>query len=97
MSLFMCVAPLQALPYFDRLDYVSMMVNEQAYSIAVEKLLGITPPLRAQYIRGQSVALGVYERRAYNFILQSNSNWSGMKGRSIQRWLDSDIYVQLDA
>ncbi|XP_065176511.1 NADH-ubiquinone oxidoreductase 49 kDa subunit-like [Sycon ciliatum] len=41
----------QALPYFDRLDYVSMMTNEQAYSIAVEKLLGITPPLRAQYIR----------------------------------------------
>jgi NADH dehydrogenase (ubiquinone) Fe-S protein 2 len=32
---------LQALPYFDRLDYVSMMVNEQCYSLAVEKLLGV--------------------------------------------------------
>jgi len=41
----------QALPYFDRLDYVSMMVNEHAYSLAVEKLLGIVVPLRAQYIR----------------------------------------------
>lgn len=41
----------QALPYFDRLDYVSMMVQEQAYSLAVEKLLGAAVPLRAQYIR----------------------------------------------
>jgi NADH dehydrogenase (ubiquinone) Fe-S protein 2 len=42
---------LQALPYFDRLDYVSMMVNEHAYCLAVEKLLGCKVPLRAQYIR----------------------------------------------
>ena len=42
---------LQALPYFDRLDYVSMMVNEHAYSLAVEKLLQLNIPLRAQYIR----------------------------------------------
>ncbi|MDR0933578.1 MAG: NADH-quinone oxidoreductase subunit D [Burkholderiaceae bacterium] len=42
---------LQALPYMDRLDYVSMMANEHAYVLAVEKLLGITPPIRAQYIR----------------------------------------------
>jgi len=44
---------LQALPYFDRLDYVSMMAQEHAYSLAVEKLLGITDviPKRAQYIR----------------------------------------------
>lgn len=41
----------QALPYFDRLDYVSMMAQEQAYSLAVEKLLGCAIPLRAQYIR----------------------------------------------
>jgi NADH dehydrogenase (ubiquinone) Fe-S protein 2 len=41
----------QALPYFDRLDYVSMMVQEQAYSLAVENLLKIQIPLRAQYIR----------------------------------------------
>ena len=42
---------LQALPYFDRLDYVSMMANEHAYSLAVEKLLNCRVPLRAQYIR----------------------------------------------
>lgn len=42
---------LQALPYMDRLDYVSMMVNEHAYCLAVEKLLGIEVPLRGLYIR----------------------------------------------
>jgi NADH dehydrogenase (ubiquinone) Fe-S protein 2 len=42
---------LQALPYFDRLDYVSMMVNEQAYSLAVEKLMNVDIPIRAKYIR----------------------------------------------
>jgi len=42
---------MQALPYFDRLDYVSMMCNEQCYSLAVEKLLNIDVPLRAKYIR----------------------------------------------
>lgn len=41
----------QALPYFDRLDYVSMMCQEQAYSLAVEKLIDCRVPLRAQYIR----------------------------------------------
>merc|ERR1711976_242523 len=42
---------LQALPYFDRLDYCSMMCNEQAYSLAVEKLLNIEVPERAKWIR----------------------------------------------
>jgi NADH dehydrogenase (ubiquinone) Fe-S protein 2 len=42
---------LQALPYFDRLDYVSMMAQEQGYSLAVEKLLACDVPIRAQYIR----------------------------------------------
>ena len=42
---------IQALPYFDRLDYVSMMANEHAYSLAVEKALDCVIPLRAQYIR----------------------------------------------
>ena len=41
----------QALPYMDRLDYVSMMCNEQAYCLAVEKLANIEVPKRAQYIR----------------------------------------------
>ncbi|UXI20578.1 FGGY carbohydrate kinase domain-containing protein [Sarcoptes scabiei] len=43
----------QALPYMDRLDYVSMMANEQCYSLALEKLLNIRAPKRAQYIRGK--------------------------------------------
>ncbi len=42
---------LQALPYMDRLDYVSMMCNEHAYVMAIERLLGIEVPIRAQYIR----------------------------------------------
>jgi NADH-quinone oxidoreductase subunit D len=42
---------LQALPYFDRLDYVSPMCMEHSYALAVEKLLGIEAPPRAQYIR----------------------------------------------
>ncbi|RTG90678.1 NADH dehydrogenase (ubiquinone) Fe-S protein 2, partial [Schistosoma bovis] len=42
---------IQALPYFDRLDYASMMCNEQCYALAVEKLLNIEVPPRAKYIR----------------------------------------------
>lgn len=42
---------LQALPYFDRLDYVSIIAQEHTYSIAVEKLLCLEVPLRAKYIR----------------------------------------------
>lgn len=42
---------LQALPYFDRLDYVSMMSQEHSYCLAVEKLTYSSVPIRAQYIR----------------------------------------------
>ena len=42
---------IQSLPYMDRLDYVSMMCNEHAYCLAIEKLIGIEVPERAQYIR----------------------------------------------
>lgn len=48
---------MQALPYFDRLDYVSMMCNEQCFSLAIEKLLNIDVPLRAKYIRGRCTVL----------------------------------------
>ncbi|NKB76048.1 MAG: NADH-quinone oxidoreductase subunit D [Gammaproteobacteria bacterium] len=41
----------QSIGYMDRLDYVSMMCNEHAYVMVIEKMLGVTPPLRAQYIR----------------------------------------------
>ena len=42
---------LQSVPYMDRLDYVSMMMNEHAYVMTIEKLLQINVPIRAQYIR----------------------------------------------
>jgi NADH-quinone oxidoreductase subunit D len=42
---------IQSVPYMDRLDYVSMMVNEHAYVMAIEKLMGVDVPVRAQYIR----------------------------------------------
>ncbi|HVB47864.1 MAG TPA: NADH-quinone oxidoreductase subunit D [Burkholderiales bacterium] len=42
---------IQSVPYMDRLDYVSMLCNEHAYVMAIEKLLGLEVPLRAQYIR----------------------------------------------
>jgi len=42
---------IQALPYFDRLDYVSMMAQEHTYSLAIEKIAGIKVPRRAQVIR----------------------------------------------
>src|SRR6478609_2110594 len=41
----------QSIGYMDRLDYVSMMCNEHAYVMAIERLLGVTVPIRAQYIR----------------------------------------------
>jgi len=42
---------IQSVPYMDRLDYVSMMCNEHAYVMAIEKMLGLEVPIRAQYIR----------------------------------------------
>lgn len=55
----------QAIPYFDRLDYVAPMNQEHAFALATEKLLGITPPKRAQYIRVLYCELG----RILNHIL----------------------------
>ncbi|MEY3088487.1 MAG: NADH-quinone oxidoreductase subunit, partial [Pseudomonadota bacterium] len=51
---------LQTVPYMDRLDYVSMMANEHAYVLAIEKLLNIDVPLRAQYIRVHLLWLGAH-------------------------------------
>lgn len=42
---------IQALPFFDRLDYVSMMCQEHAYSLAIERLLSLNIPLRASFLR----------------------------------------------
>jgi NADH-quinone oxidoreductase subunit D len=41
----------QSIGYMDRMDYIGLMINEHAYVLAIEKLLGIKPPIRAQYIR----------------------------------------------
>src|ERR1700756_5656233 len=49
---------LQSVPYFDRLDYVSPMAQEHAFALAVEKLIGITPPPRGQYVRVLFCELG---------------------------------------
>src|SRR4029079_14199380 len=43
---------LQAIPYFDRLDYVAPMSQEHAFCLAIERLLGIEPPRRGELIRG---------------------------------------------
>ncbi len=56
---------LQAVPYFDRLDYVAPMNQEHAFALATEKLLGITTPPRAQYIRVMFAEIG----RILNHIL----------------------------
>lgn len=61
---------LQALPYFDRLDYVSMMAQEHCYSLAVEKLLEIEVPPRAQFIR----VLFSEITRILNHLLQLGAN-----------------------
>ena len=42
---------MQAVPYFDRLDYVAPMNQEHAFALAIEKILKIDVPIRAQYIR----------------------------------------------
>jgi len=55
----------QAMPYFDRLDYVAPMNQEHAFALAIEKLLGITAPMRAQYIRVMFCEIG----RILNHIL----------------------------
>src|SRR3981189_3528650 len=57
---------LQAIPYFDRLDYVAPMNQEHAFAIAGERLLGLTIPPRAQYIRVLYCEIG----RLLNHLLQ---------------------------
>ena len=61
---------LQALPYFDRLDYVSVMGQEHCFSLAVEKLVGCEVPLRGQYIR----VLFHEITRILNHLLQISAN-----------------------
>jgi NADH-quinone oxidoreductase subunit D len=57
---------LQAIPYFDRLDYVAPMNQEHAFAMAIEKLLGLEVPKRGQYIRALYCEIG----RILNHLLQ---------------------------
>ncbi len=59
----------QALPYFDRLDYVSMMCNEQAFSLAIEKLLNIDVPIRAKYLRGKTGRAGQIGKLTFSQLM----------------------------
>lgn len=88
----------QALPYFDRLDYVSMMCNEQAFALAIEKLLGITPPPRAQWIRGEAVLVLQLYGFVFSFVCRvdaySKSHY-GLNNTRIGRWCyDSSRFIQ---
>jgi NADH-quinone oxidoreductase subunit D len=63
---------LQALPYFDRLDYVAPMNQEHAFALAVERLLGIQAPPRAQIIRVLYAEIG----RILSHILNITLPWT---------------------
>lgn len=62
---------LQAVPYFDRLDYVAPMNQEHAFALAVEKLLGITVPLRGQLIRVLYSEIGRISNHILNVTTQA--------------------------
>ncbi len=74
---------LQALPYFDRLDYVSPMSLEHGYSLAVEKLLGCEVPLRGQYLRVVFLEL----TRILNHILNITTQIMDVGATTPMLWL----------
>ncbi len=69
----------QSIGYMDRLDYVSMMCNEHAYVMAIEKLLGVEVPLRAQYIRVMFAEI----TRVLNHLLWVACNALDLGGMSV--------------
>lgn len=69
----------QSIGYMDRLDYVSMMCNEHAYVMAIEKLLGIKPPVRAEYIRVMFAEI----TRILNHLMWLGSNSLDLGGMSV--------------
>src|SRR5262245_11622183 len=81
---------IQSLPYMDRLDYVSMMCNEHAYCLAIEKLLQIEVPLRAQYIRVMFDEI----TRIMNHLMWLGSSGNDA-GRSEERRVGKECGVQL--
>src|SRR5438046_639834 len=73
----------QALPYFDRLDYVSPMCQEHSFVLAIEKLMGLEIPLRAQYIRVLMAEL----TRISNHMLQLGSHIMDVGAMTPNLWL----------
>lgn len=73
----------QALPYFDRLDYVSPLCQEHCFALAVEKLLGCEVPLRAQYIRVMFAEIS----RILNHILNITTNALDLGAMTPLLWL----------
>jgi NADH-quinone oxidoreductase subunit D len=74
---------LQALPYFDRLDYVSPMCQEHSFVLAIEKLLGLEVPLRAQYLRVLFAEL----TRISNHLLNLGSHVMDVGAMTPNLWL----------
>ena len=72
----------QALPYFDRLDYVSMMAQEHGYSMAVEKLLNIEVPRRAQVIRTMFLEITRILNHLGNITWQATDKRSTLRART---------------
>ncbi len=73
----------QALPYFDRLDYCSPMCMEHSYVLAIEKLMGLEVPLRAQYIRVLMAEL----TRISNHMLNLGSHIMDVGAMTPNLWL----------
>ncbi len=73
----------QALPYFDRLDYCSPMCMEHGFVLAIEKLLGLEIPLRAQYIRTMMAEL----TRIKNHVLNLGSHIMDVGAMTPNLWL----------
>ena len=67
---------IQALPYFDRLDYVAPMNQEHAFALATEKLLDIEVPIRAKYIRVIFCEIGRILSHILNVTTQALRCWS---------------------
>ncbi len=83
---------LQALPYFDRLDYVSIMSQEHCFSLAVEKLLGCEVPLRGQYIR----VLFVEITRVLNHLFQLSAHALDVGAMTPFLWLFEEREILLE-
>ena len=76
---------MQAVPYFDRLDYVAPMNQEHAFALAIEKILKIQVPLRAQYIRV------IFYERVSGSRLHANYFRAGGVHQDLPTGLDKDI------